>query len=680
MLEFIGRLHPLILHLPIGVLVFCGLLEVYIRKSKQPIDRNSQSFSLLVASVTSVLSIVTGLLLVRGGDYSGDMVNNHKWVAIGLGVSSFLLLFAHEYMKKNSNGKNIYSILMVAVMILLGITGHLGGSITHGENFLLESSQPQFTANVEDAILYQDVIAPILKAKCNSCHNPSKLKGELDMSSPEMIMKGGENGFVINLDKLSESPMIMRAHLPMSDDKHMPPEGKKQLTGDELQLLEWWITSGAQFDQYISEVADFDEFKGTAEKFLAPPEVSVFDRLEPINGNTLEKLKAGGLTVETISQSGNPIYANLKNSVLEESELNKLRKVKKYVGHLNLSDSKLTDDQVSKINKFANLQKLELQNTSITSKGINKLKDLNFLQSLNLFNTDVDSTCIDKLLSFPQLKNLYLWETEMTPSNIEYIRNRKPRLNVIYNINKGIFTDASLKPPVIQTASDIFTDSMEVSLNLNFKNVNIYYTLDGSEPDSNSLRYEKSFGISATTIVKAIALKKSWDPSGIVEKQLVKSGVKIENIKFHNQPHSRYKELGQKSLTNLKLGSLTFSDGEWVGYEGQHGRFTLQMDKTKEINSVVVGALESPGSYIFYPKTIEVEVSKDGKRFQKVATEEYPIAKQSEGAERKNFLIKFEKQEARWVKLNILSHLKNPEWHPAPGAKCWIFLDELIIN
>ncbi|GLR15850.1 chitobiase/beta-hexosaminidase C-terminal domain-containing protein [Portibacter lacus] len=681
MLELLGRLHPLVLHLPIGILAFAYALEVYGIFKKEENLSSAQSFTLLLAACSATISVATGLLLTRGGDYAGELVSNHKWLAIGLTVICWTLFVIHKAYGKNAKLKGPYYTLMISSAVMLGITGHLGGSITHGENFLFESNELAVIPDIENAVLYADVIHPIIEKKCISCHNPTKLKGEYNMTTPELLIAGGENGEAILVDAPSESPFLRRLHLPMNDDEHMPPDAKPQLTDDELKLVEWWISTGASFDQYVVETENYDEYKPIAEKFLAPPDVDIFSKIEKPDSSTIVRLVSNGYKLYPVSSGNSSVYVNFSNrSDLKKRDFDQLRKIRDNVSQLNLDSSSLTDQLMSQVNRFKHLEKLELQNTTITSEGINSLKELKFLKSLNLFNTKVDVTSMEKLLSFPQLRSLYLWRTGYTPAQIDSLRKKKPRLDVIYEINQDIFSDVSLKAPIINSKSEIFNDSMKVSLALSFQGVSIYYTTDGSDPDSNSTVYEKPFYIKETTTVKAFVQKKGWDSSPINSKTFVKSGNKVKDVKMHNQPHPGYKQLAPKNLVNNKTGSLVFSDGEWVGYEGAHARNTFMLEKENEISTVSVGALESTSSYIFFPASIEVSTSEDGKKFTKVAEESYAIAEGANGAERKMYTLKFEPVKAKWVKVDVLSHLKNPEWHEAPGAKCWIFLDEFIIN
>ena len=285
MLEFIGRLHPLVLHLPIGILFMAYLVEFYSLYTKKNF-REVQSLILLLASISAVVSILTGLLLIRGGDYSGDTVYNHKWVAIGLGaiaISTFVLYRRSAFLA--------YRITLVSSAVMLGLTGHLGGTITHGENFLFESNGPDVRPNIEEAVLYSDIIYPIFKEKCISCHNPNKIKGDLDMSDTESLLRGGENGVIIDYDEPLDSKLWKYINLPESHDEHMPPEGKKQLTPEELVLIEWWLESGAEFDQLAIQSEDYTLHEDLISKYLTPPEVDIFSKIEVADSSDIKKPK-----------------------------------------------------------------------------------------------------------------------------------------------------------------------------------------------------------------------------------------------------------------------------------------------------------------------------------------------------------------------------------------------------
>lgn len=675
MLEYLGRFHPLVIHLPIGVLVLSYLLEAYSSYKKVP-EKQVQSFVLLIAAFSATLSVITGLLLVRGGYYSGDLVLNHKYLAIGLGAICWALYFLSR-----SNARKAYLITLLSSAVMLGITGHLGGSLTHGEDFLFKSNTPSVRPNLEEALLYNDVIQPIFEDKCVSCHNPRKLKGSLNMESHAELLKGGEHGKIVIPTDPVNSEIGKRMNLPLQDKEHMPPSGKKQLSKDEVTMINWWIESGAEKDKKVKDLEAYAKYKDIVAKFLAPPSVNIFDKVEKPDSIVLRRLKNKGFKLYPLSAGSSAVYVSFLNKKdLSRRDFSSLRKIKNNVAKINLGGSGSTDKMMSELNRFKHLEKLELQNTMISAKGINQMVDFDFLHTLNIYNTKVDSQAISTILSFPQLRKLYCWKSEITPAQIQSMRLARPRLDIVYEVGGNLFEDAKLRSPLINADTDIFDDSLEVSLDLNFQGVDIYYTTDGSMPDSSSTLYKKAFKIGETTTVKTFADKETWYASPISERSFVKTGKRIEEIKLHNQPQDNYKSFAKNTLINNKLGSKVFSDGEWVGYEGKHARVTLMLDRSSEIESVTVGVLEATGSYIFFPAAVIISTSEGGKKFDEVARLTMPIADAPTETRRKNMILEFKKHKARWVKVDVISHLKNPPWHPAPGAKNWVFIDEFLVN
>jgi len=106
----------------------------------------------------------------------------------------------------------------------------------------------------------------------------------------------------------------------------------------------------------------------------------------------------------------------------------------------------------------------------------------------------------------------------------------------------------------------------------------------------------------------------------------------------------------------------------------------LDLGKPQQVHSVIVGTLEDTRSYIFYPKKIVVASSSDGQVFSEQQQLNIPIAKASHPSEVKSFLLNTNDISARYVQVKIFGNIKNPAWHSAPGAKNWVFLDEIVVN
>ena len=130
----IGNLHPLLVHLPIGIIILAFLMELWrLRKPSNTKDETIQ-FVLGVGALSAIFSLATGWLLGDNGSYDPNLLSDHKWMAVAFTVACSALFFI-----KRSDAlwaKKIYHPLFAVTVILLIITGHFGGNITHGEGFL----------------------------------------------------------------------------------------------------------------------------------------------------------------------------------------------------------------------------------------------------------------------------------------------------------------------------------------------------------------------------------------------------------------------------------------------------------------------------------------------------------------------------------------------------------------
>src|SRR5690606_34648761 len=150
-----------------------------------------------------------------------------------------------EYIRRKTAVNRSVAFLCI---VLVTATGHFGGNLTHGEDFLFApflNKEEDAPVAFDDALVNEHMVKPILRSKCISCHNPRKAKGELVMETPELLLKGGKSGSLWDSTAKDFGLFLKRVHLPLADEDHMPPKGKPQLTGEELVVLEAWIRAGS---------------------------------------------------------------------------------------------------------------------------------------------------------------------------------------------------------------------------------------------------------------------------------------------------------------------------------------------------------------------------------------------------------------------------------------------------
>ena len=259
MIEFIGKFHPLLVHLPIGFFTLLGVLELLALRPNWKDLAIANRIILLLTIPASLASVVCGWLLARGQEESNTLFW-HRWLGTSVAAAAIIL-----WIVRQRGWLKAYRRCLCGTLVLLTIASHYGGSITHGENFLSwpktssAPPQPKSTEEWLDQPAYTVAIQPIFDKYCVSCHGPNKSKGGLRMDTVELLLKGGDSGSCLDPANAKASLMGQRLSLPMDDDDHMPPDGKPQPSAAQLALLRWWLDAGAPTDKTLGELKPTQE-------------------------------------------------------------------------------------------------------------------------------------------------------------------------------------------------------------------------------------------------------------------------------------------------------------------------------------------------------------------------------------------------------------------------------------
>lgn len=677
-----ARFHPLIVHLPIGLLLFALIMEVLKRGAKQKKYDSAIQLCLLLGAVTAVFAAISGWGLAAEGGYEKVSLFRHRWLGITVAIGAVLTYWSYRF--GGSSFRKIYPVLLLITNSALILAGHFGGVMTHGANYLFATSQEhKKVANIAEADVYEVIVAPILAQKCLSCHKATKSKGELRLDGPAYILAGGESGPVFDKMEAAKSRLLERIHLPMSADEHMPPEGKPQLSANELSLLRWWIENGYCFDCTVKDLPQSPAIDMALKAYEAPQDHWSNLDLPPLAIEDLTPLQREGIRAMPLAENSPFIVVDLaRRSDINKQLLRKLRPVRKRLVALHAAFSNFSDADADFISKFPNLRKLELQGTDISDKALEAIQKLEHLESLNLYKTAVTDFGIQSLGKNTSLKRLYLWQSAVSMPQAIALGKQEPELEILMGPEDSIFGQSALNPPVLEAATTLFQDSIIVRLTSNLDDVQAYYTLDGTRPDTNAYLFKDSLVLRSSALLKVMQVKRGWLPSPVNEKHFVKVGMKIERAELLVPASGKYTANGGRSLIDLQKGSPTFTDGKWLGFEGKHMGVRLDLGKDTLVHAVVLSALSRPASWIFFPRGIKIYTSIDGKEFALAKEKQVPVRdKEIADEEMTYFKIEFPEQiSARYLKIEVESPLLNPEWHPNPGGKSWIFMDEILVE
>ena len=167
----------------------------------------------------------------------------------------------------------------------------------------LLAAEPRKDFSPEALAFYERDVLPILKANCFKCHADGKAKGGLSLATREAILKGGDLGPAVSLDKPEDSTLLAALHY--KNGLEMPPSGK--LKPDQIELLTKWVKAGLPMKDAVA-VAPKVEHKGgvvtpESREYWAfqpvrrPPVPAVKDAawvVNPIDAFILSKLEAKG--------------------------------------------------------------------------------------------------------------------------------------------------------------------------------------------------------------------------------------------------------------------------------------------------------------------------------------------------------------------------------------------------
>ncbi len=207
----------------------------------------------------------------------------------------------------------------------------------------------------------------------------------------------------------------------------------------------------------------------------------------------------------------------------------------------------------------------------------------------------------------------------------------------------------------------------------------IYYTLDGTEPNENSPVFTKKITINTTTTVKAIAKQKGYTASPVSHRKITKIK-KSNQLSLTNKWNSQYSNANADVLYDLRRGSLDHTSGEWLGFEKNDFIGTIDLGKQIPVEKISIGFLKNVYESIFVPDSVNFYISDDGNKFNAIGSAKYKISPFEQAVYVKDYVLDSIGQSARYIKIEGKNMGICPHPHFNSGGKAWLYLDEIIIE
>jgi len=412
--QFLGRFHPLAVHLPIGLLLLVPLLEL--AGALRPALREAAGFVLGLAFAGCLGSLALGFLLAYGGGSVGTVVSRHMAGGIVLTIGAMLCLLARPWWAQKAVA-HVYPALLICTLLAMFWTTHQGGTLTHGSNYLTQYMPDGLKrwSGLEQTpaagSFYAKHINPILDSNCVACHGEGKVKGGLRLDSYALLMRGGQDGPVIVAGQPEKSVLLTRVTLPPDQKHFMPAEGKPPLKAEEIAWIQAWIQQGASpTATTLTGIAMREE---TAELPLQPvgdysalmAEIRQMDQGQGPKLKQLSSKPEDGLILFTVDSSAS----------FGDAQLAQFQKFAPYIVDAELGRTAVTNASFDTLKQFTHLRALHLEGTEITGEGLAKLAPLSQLTYINLSGTQVTAGAVAPLSAMKNLRHIYLYNTPAQP-------------------------------------------------------------------------------------------------------------------------------------------------------------------------------------------------------------------------------------------------------------------------
>jgi len=683
-LEWLGKMHPLFLHFPIVLGTLIGIYFI-IDKKNSINEKNLHAILVGNALLSSVVAIL-GIFLSKKDNYDAQLILLHQWGGVGIAFISWAFI----YLQKSQIFKNKYNFRVqfsIVYLLVIVIFTHKGAQLTHGANVISfpqkeETDKVQIVKAVIDsnATLYVKAVAPILQQKCVSCHGADKVKGELLLNTPDNILKGGKDGNILSFDKDKESMLFERIHLDITHKKHMPPDGKAQLTTEEVAIISKWIKAGGDFKVKMRELAKTDSL------FLLANKYTPVDNTKVIGKTGLPDLKeynSSYCTVNYIFNGSDAIEVDFfQRNFYSQEVLKKLEKVKDQIIRLNMQNMPLTLEDINIISQFNNVENININYVPLDIKAIEPLKKLKKLKYLSICGIKFSEADLNAFLKGATFSKINVWSNVNNQAQLEKLATQYPKIKITIgdNLENELF---KINLPTIDQDSSIITRFLDVKIKHLLNGVTIRYTTDGTDPDSTiSPIYKNTLRLTRNTNLKVKVFKTGWLSSDIIQRNFYKSEIHPDSIYLASSPDKKYLADGAKTLVDLELGGSNFSNKKWLGYKDTTMKFVVDFKQPQQLHQAFLNSLIDVGSYVFPIVSISVEGSDDGLKYKKISETKFPTLTQKDVMrDIKTFTYVFPNNTVyKHYRFTVLNVKKLPIWHPGKGTPAWIFIDELFLN
>lgn len=317
LVQTLGRLHVVVVHFPIALLLLAGVIEAYRLVVRKRGASPVAGTMLALGAIAAVAAAGMGWVL-KGSDEPSSTLTWHQWVGISAAAVAIVAAALAPVARRKPEITGLYRMWVFGVAILVSVAGHFGGEMTHGEGYLTEALFPSNPDAHNEANLangdsstgakvvpvtggkkidFAHDVQPIFEKSCYECHGVNKKKGGLRLDARAFVMKGGGSGAAVVPGHAEQSLLLQ--YVTGANGKKRMPLNKDPLSAEQVATLKAWVDQGAVWPDALANDKAANEKHWAFVKPVRPAVPEVKDKAwpkDPIDNFVLARLEKEGLT------------------------------------------------------------------------------------------------------------------------------------------------------------------------------------------------------------------------------------------------------------------------------------------------------------------------------------------------------------------------------------------------
>lgn len=262
------------------------------------------------------------------------------------------------------------------------------------------------------------------------------------------------------------------------------------------------------------------------------------------------------------------------------------------------------------------------------------------------------------------------WDNFKQRMQQQYLRYQALGINYAtsaYQVKQQVTTDTAQRAATIAFTTDA-------------AGTQVYYTLDGETPTTDSQLYSKPFTLTQSATIKAASFVNGQKVDQPTTTTLTIHKAFARPVTLQKQPSRYFRAQGSATLVNGLTGSNNQNDGQWLGFATDDLETTIDLEQTTTINRISSTYLQNMLANIFLPTQVELMVSEDGKKFKTINTIINTTDPLKGGIFTQSFTDEFSPVKARFVKLVARNIKVCPPNHRSAGKTAWLMVSEVVVE